>query len=151
MRFFNPLPTFWTWFDKEYKSQEKAPIIDCGCGEGHLVKELRQKKYPALGCDPMFETFGCDDIDLLGAVLCMPAQNLPMVRNHRSILLVCRPCHSGFPALLNSIRCPDSRMFYIGLEKNLEFDLDEGTYELASKKVVGEDGEKIWKISKKPE
>jgi hypothetical protein len=151
MRFFNPRPTFWKWFEKEFKSQEKAPIIDCGCGEGHLVRELRQKKYPALGCDPMFFGLGSDDLDLIGCVLTMPAQELPMVRSHRSIILVCRPCHSGFPAQLNLVRHPDSRMFYIGLEKNLEFDLEPGTYKLASRSIVGEDGEKIWKISKKPE
>jgi SAM-dependent methyltransferase len=149
MRFFTPTPEFWKWLKATVKKHPKMPIIDCGCGYGQLVREMRQAGYPAIGLDPRFDIF--DEkipLDLVGAIYAMEAEHFPLVRSTPSILFTCRPCHSGFPVHINRVRPAGSVFFYIGLEKNLELDMEDGTYRLATKKVVGEEGEKIWEVSK---
>lgn len=148
MRFFHPNEKFFAWLTREAKKGPKVPIIDCGCGDGDLVLEMRHRGLPAIGIDPMFGVL--DDkplnVELISCVLAMPAEDCSLVHNTRSILLTCRPCHSRFPIAINLNRQPESKLFYVGLEKNIERDLSGTKITEVVKYAVGDEGERIWRI-----
>lgn len=148
-RFFVPLPSFIP-FMKGLIATKKRPIVDCGCGEGDLVFEMNREGLPAIGVDNRFEILGTSpDFEVLGRIMAMPAEECPLVKSTECILLVCRPCHNQFPALINEARHKDSEFFYIGFEKNIDFDLAGAPVNLALQEPVGEDGEMIWGVGRK--
>lgn len=154
MRFFTPNEKFFAWLQRVMREGPKVPVIDCGCGDGDLVLELRQRGVPAIGIDPMFDPLECaarsqdHAMTLSGAVMAMEAEQCSLVRNVRSILLTCRPCHSGFPQRINVARQKESRFFYIGLSKNVDADLGDEPRRRISRTSVGAEGEHIWEVSK---
>lgn len=148
LRFFKPNQLFFNWIKNEH-AQHKRPIVDCGCGYGDLIRDLQAANLPVLGIDPRYEVFSeMVPRDLIGRILTMPAEDCQMVKRDQLILLVCRPCHSGFPQSINYVRNTKSVFYYIGLEKNVEFDLGDCEYEKITDQPVGEDGEHIWRVNK---
>lgn len=146
MRFFTPLPNFIPWLKREYE-RNKRPIIDCGCGDGDLVREMRAANLPALGIDPRYDIFNERvPMDLASAIVTMEAHQFSMVQSTPSILLVCRPCHSGFPAQIHQDKCSRSELYYIGFEKNIEFDLAGANVNLILMDPVGEEDEYLWRV-----
>lgn len=148
MRFFTPLPNFIPWLSKEF-NKHKLPIIDCGCGDGDLVRELRAAKLPCLGVDPRYDMF--DEkvpFDLISAIVSMQAQEFAMVKHTPSILLVCRPCHSGFPIQIFNAMCRQSVLYYIGLKHNIETDLGSLYFKKVLKGPVGIEDEHLYSVGK---
>ena len=153
MIFFKPLPNFLPAFTKEFKrltKKKKMAIVEIGCGpEAHIVKLLRDAKLPAIGVDPMFDPLGEGvPMDIMGSVLPQTAEECAMIKTMPSIILSCRPCHSGFTAVVNRSRHPESAFYYVGLDRNVEKDfLPEMEMKLVTKDPVGEEGEKLWQVS----
>lgn len=147
MRFFRPKPAFFTWIKQTVLRNPKMAVVDCGCGDGDLVLELNKKKLPAIGVDLRYEfTDQCVPLELASRLMSMPAERCTFVTSYPSILLVCRPCHDGFPGRINRVRHPKSLLFYIGHEHNLEFDVSGATTNIELDHVVGREGERIWSI-----
>lgn len=147
MRFFKPNAEFFSWMKCTVKAHPKMAVVDCGCGDGALVMELNKLRLPAIGVDPRYEIFNERvPLELVSRLLSMHAERCTFVTKIPSILLTCRPSHDGFPGRINGVRHPKSLLFYVGLEHNLEFDVSGAKTALVTRKVVGEDGEKIWSI-----
>jgi hypothetical protein len=145
VRFFTPKNNFWDWL-KETAANYKL-VVDCGCGDGDLIKEMTQNKIRCLGIDPRFAIF---DIpvphDLCNQILVEEAQDCVFVQeNMGCMLLACRPCHSGFPGLINDNRHKANPFFYVGFENNLKRDLDGADVDLILSNI-GEEGENLYKV-----
>jgi hypothetical protein len=148
MRFFKPKQEFFRWIEKMHKSHPKMPVIDCGCGDGDLLIDLHKLRIPAMGMDPRYAIFNEHiPIHLINCLLPVEAQESNLVQNTPAILLVCRPCHSGFPIDINNTRHKKSKFYYIGLERNIELDLCNVETKLLMHDV-GEDGECLWEVFK---
>lgn len=144
MRFFTPLPNFLPWIKAE-QAKRKIPVIEAGCGDGDLLREMRAIPIPAIGVDPRYAW--CDERppeDLLGAIVPMEAHNFSMVKNSPAIILVCRPCHSGFPIEIFDVMHDDSVMYYVGLKHNIDTDTGTIRYKKVLKEPVGKEGEFLW-------
>lgn len=148
LRFFKPNQLFFDWIKGEF-NRRKRPIVDCGCGYGHLVRELSAAQLPTIGIDPRYAIFN-EQVpeDLIGRILPMEAEHCSMVKQDELILLTCRPCHSGFPQYINNSRSSKSVFYYIGLEKNVDLDLGDCDRKQITDSPVGEDGEHIWQVNK---
>lgn len=147
-RFFTPLPNFIPFLQRETK-KNRRPIMDCGCGEGHLLRELREAKLPAVGIDPRFEQMNYSPAsDLIAIIMGSEAENCSIIRNFPTLILTCRPCHNQFPVRVNEVRHHGSTQYYVGLDHNLEMDLMGCKTRLALKAPVGEEGEMIWEVLK---
>lgn len=146
MRFFTPLPNFMPWLKAETK-KNKRPIIDCGCGDGDLLREMRKANLPALGVDPRY-SWGDErvGIDIMSMVLAMQAEDCCMVRDTPCLLLVCRPCHSGFPINIHRVMAKGSDLYYVGLERNVDQDLGDLEYTKVIDVPVGEEDEYLYKV-----
>ena len=143
MRFFHPNEVFWKWIEEESKKYKF--VIDCGCGEGHLVKEINERNIKCLGIDPRYLLFDEIPKNLYNRILPASAEDSHFILEKDVLLLVCRPCHNGFPALINDKRNKTNSFYYIGFEKNFEFDLEEDPKLILEN--VGEDGENLYKVS----
>lgn len=144
MRFFKPTAAFWNWLT----DHSGRPVIDCGCGDGELVREIRGKGMNAVGVDPRYVLFD-EPIpeDLTNAILPLPVEQAGELLGKHSLALCCRPCHNGFPETVATIKHPGCLLFYIGFPKNLDCDLgdwaDDARLILEG---VGEDGELLYQI-----
>lgn len=148
MRFFKPTPSFLEWIGAEAK-RLAMPVAECGCGDGDLLREMIAAGIPALGFDPRFVWF--DErvpFDLCSRIMTKPAEESPIVHDTPMILLVCRPCHTGFPARINQVRHPKSVLYYVGFEKNLEQDLGDALVSPVMDEPVGEAGEYVWAVKR---
>lgn len=142
MRFFHPTEAFWEWAEKNIKNDL---IIDCGCGDGDLVREMGERGFKCMGIDPRYSIFNESvPIDLMNRVLIKNAEESSIVQNTKATLLVCRPCHSGFPSLVRDVMRKDSRMFYIGFDKNLFCDLAHPVEKILEN--AGQDEEELYLV-----
>lgn len=150
LRFFTPKPAFLDWLVALHK-ETNLPVVECGCGAGDLLREIRLRGVPAIGLDPRYELFRDDVIpeDLRDAILPFSAEDSPAIRVP-AIILVCRPCHTGFPSTVNRRRHPDSLYFYVGLDHNLVLDLNFAPTKLELPDEVGLEGEHVWRVSQLP-
>jgi hypothetical protein len=145
MRFFNPNKNFWKWAATLDKNKV---IIECGCGDGDLVREMRAEKMKAIGIDPRYSLLNEPlPMELISAIIPMEAERAPLIKTLESNILVCRPCHSGFPREVARIKHAKSDMYYIGFEKNLAIDLrDIKIKQIKKYKQVGQEGELLFKV-----
>lgn len=147
MRFFKPNERFWTWVGQF----EGKRIVDCGCGDGALVKEMLAKSLMAVGVDPFFfrhQDEASVDWELASSIIPLTASQVWEVWQSDVIILCCRPCHNGFPGEVLALKGEAADMYYIGFEKNLDNDLG---YDFECAMVlnhVGEDDETIYRITK---
>jgi hypothetical protein len=126
--------------------KNRRMIVDCGCGDGDLVRELRAKDITAMGVDHRYELLNESiPADLFNAILPICIEDSALIKDKQCVLIVCRPCHSGFPANINEFRADDVPFYYIGFEKNLEDDLHGAPCTLI-KENVGEENEHIWEV-----
>lgn len=147
MRFFTPRKKFFPWI-KGLQSRLKLPVVDRGCGEGDLVVEMRDHGVPALGLDMFADPMHSKEPLRVGFILEQIAQHSTFVVTVPSLLLCCRPCHSGFPASINNARKTGSAFYYIGFEQNIEFDLGGADTEMVVK-GIGKEGEDAWQVTGK--
>ena len=137
-RFFKPKANFW----EILKGLELKCLVDCGCGNGELVKE---------GIDLGFRISGCDihkrDGVPFGLVQIIPAHKIPF--NNDIHALVCRPDHSGWCGdLISHAISKGAKFIYVGLKDNLYRDIPEHIKYKVLSEIVGEENEVMILIEK---
>lgn len=145
MRFFKPTPHFWDFADR-FRGRS---VIEIGCGDGDLVREMEMDGHRIMGVDPRFSLLDeTIPADLSNRILPLGIEDAPELLASDSILLICRPCHTGFPEYVRANMSDHSALFYIGLNKNLDRDLGEfAKFAILIHQHAGEDGEAIYLIS----
>lgn len=143
MRFFKPLPSFWEWI---IPLSFRKIVVDIGCGNGDLLREMHEQQIKAFGIDIRYELFDTlPPRDLMSSILPFSVERavqyeIITLGEDQLIRIVCRPSHGGF------IRDIPRPYYYIGLERNLDQDFE---YEDSVKFLlpnVGEDGENLYRI-----
>ncbi len=124
IRFFEPTNEFVNWLATYAAGRI---VVDVGCGDGHLLRKLREKGVRALGIDPRYiwddESI---DVDLAGCIVPMEAQRCSLLRNTPGVLaLFCRPCHNGFVYETVKTLHPTAEAVYISKPENIRTDLGD--------------------------
>lgn len=133
MKFFTPTRAFLDWIASP---RLRSLIYDVGAGEGHVFEALRAKGIQVLA------------IDLYpGGDLVLAGDGTTYRYYPGTTVMLCRPCHGLFVyhVIQQAVLCEVGRVVYVGLDKNVEGDLDD--YLPKFKMVLndaGEDGEKVW-------
>lgn len=117
MRFFEYDDTFVPWLRS---IAGRRPIIDVGCGEGFLVRDLNAAGARVVGVDfrDLFEP------DVAPLCLLADATTCPVVQASGVLLVLARPCHG--PWISQVLRMANSEALYIGRESRMRADLDDG-------------------------
>lgn len=124
LRFFDPTDEFLDWLAAHAVGKVRRLVFDVGCGEGHLVRQLRGRGVPAVGVDPRYQ-YQTVPPELVSAILPFEAQECKAL--HRcggSLILFCRPCHSGFVGETIPLLHPTAEVLYVSKEENVRMDLD---------------------------
>lgn len=140
LRFFKPTATFWEHLKKVQADNEIMMFIDCGTGNGELPTEARENHDIKMA--------GCDIAKRQGNTVSeaqiMPAHHMPF--NHEVWAMTCRPDHGGWArALLEKCQAESSGFIYVGLRKNMAFDLGDHMMETPfdTYEDCGEEGEQM--------
>ena len=125
MKFFNPTEEF---VDKLIEVIGDRMVFEIGCGKGDLLKALMNKGVPIIGIDPYVDLMDVD-LEIRGKILPYEIDRvISMIDEWKGkkkiVLLVARPCHSGFPQEYLSMFGDKCEMIYIGFAKNLETDFE---------------------------
>lgn len=154
MRFFKPRPGFWTWVE-QFKGKT---IVDCGCGDGALVKEMLGRSLHAIGVDPRFFSDHYHvtsagkhvEWDLASKIIPLMASQVRELWQSAAIILCCRPCHNGFPGEVVEMMGDAAEFYYIGFAKNLDADIGDGDDIVITPVLynVGEDNENLYRVIK---
>ena len=158
--FFDPDDKMIEWLIKEVI--KNRTVFDIGCGTGELLFRLKEKDYHGLvGVDPFTDYFEFqkeafnrtnERIHLFqnsinDAPIVTLLTNLP---KGTGVGLLCRPCHhhsltKGAYDIFSALDIP---LYYIGLEKNLEQDLED--YDIPYVELIhegsSEDNEKVYRL-----
>jgi hypothetical protein len=137
IEFFVPNDRFDEWI-QSYLSKNTA-IVDCGCGEGHVVKHLNDLGYS--------KSFGLDVYPGIVNVDCcylFDATNFSFDKYWMPI--ICRPYPAEFAVkmILHALKSC-GKIIYIGLESHREDHLWTFVTETLVRNI-GEDGENAWLI-----
>lgn len=136
-RFFKPTEEFWQTMEKLGTGLK---FVDCGAWEGHVTEEALRRGFKIIGVDI------CSRDNQNDLVMHVDAVTFPWRAN--VIPLICRPDHGGWCGATIEAAFDAGSQFaiYVGLEKNLEVDLDEYLdYYLRGSKV-GAEGERLYII-----
>ena len=129
MRFFEPPKKFFDWL---VAYAGNRIVFDVGSGEGHIVRELRDRKVKVVGVEPRWL---CDDLYdpmLSSCILPQMAEECSLLRTTKnSLVMFCRPCHSGFVDRTLRLLPSSSEALYISPLHNLgvDFPLEEFKHE----------------------
>lgn len=160
--FFKPDSEFLDWI---IQLIDNRMVFDIGCGNGHFLKELKRKDYHRIvGIDAHsdYYAFRNEVMEEFGAG--NPIQFIPdgiessMAQNlikgaSKNVPVVCflnRPCH-GFVLVSQAYQlCKENNieLIYIGLESNIDIDLDSMgiPYEILKHKGSSSDDEIVLKL-----
>lgn len=134
MKFFQPTKKFCDWF---VELAAGRPIIEVGCGEGHVGRALRKRGAKVIQIDVRPQRL---------TILGMDATKFKYLPN--CIVLICRPCHSNWVERTVEAAAPQADLIvYVGLEQNFEYDL--GEFVDSFKKVAvnaGAEHESVWQM-----
>ncbi len=145
MRFFEPSEEFLDWL-ASYAGDRI--VYDVGCGEGHIVSALHQRKVKALGIEMIpFERKLLPQ--LYNKVLIAEAQHCELLRKHEGLVFFARPCHSGFVEETIKVLHPQSEILYISKPENLSVDLPNYKYLKLNIETGGEEGEAVYRVNRK--
>lgn len=146
--FFAPEDSFLRWI-KTYAGNRL--VVDVGCGNGVLVRRLKEVGVKVLGIDPLFE-YSQENVDLVSCIMTMEAQNTSFVSSPKlpSLFIFCRPCHSGFVEEVISLIPPGFEILYISKPENVEVDLPTFPV-MEMPDVPGLNVEKCYNVVKPPE
>ncbi len=123
MRFFEPSDEFLDWL-ADYAAGR--PTFDVGCGDGHVLLALQARGVRAVGIDPSWRYAEVVPTHLCNCLLIGEAERTRILKSTpNSLVLFCRPCHSGFVARTLHVLPPDSEPLYISKPSNLTLDLPD--------------------------
>lgn len=141
MQFFQPNKKFLDWV---VKLAGPRPIIDCGCGEGQVTRALLERGANVLGIDILASG---EDTDVA-----VPCDATTFQFPQRAIVLFCRPCHSDWvERAIDRAKQRADVILYVGLDRNLEYDLGKYKYKGRFKKIAkraGKDDESVWAMDR---
>lgn len=134
--FFEPNEKFWSFLTETIKSG--VEIVECGSGDGFLLKEAKKRKLKLDGCDTCKRT---------------GQSSLVEIRSASSILwhplkwpLICRPDHSGWAGdVFDNATAAGAWGYYIGLGSNYHRDIGHLRASCVLRSV-GNQGENIYLI-----
>ena len=157
--FFNPNSEFVDWI-LDYVSGRL--VIDIGCGNGNFMRKLKKKGHNKLiGFDPFTDYYAFTSTmrkEFGEMIQLLPYEfagdfGKSLLSKMPSETLICflnRPCHSPLLVRDSYLLCKELgiELIYIGLEKNLELDLDDWDipYKVLEHKGVGQDKEIVLKL-----
>lgn len=120
IRFFEPTPTFLDWLAGYARGRI---VVDVGCGDGHLVRQLHKRSVKCMGIDPRYR-FERVPRDLSSCILPMEGERCTLLKTTPNLLvLFCRPCHSDFVSRTIYILHPTDEVLYISKPCNVSVDL----------------------------
>ena len=136
-KFFEPNDRFFDWIHS-YLDKE-IPIFDVGSGLGHVAKALKEQGYNAFAID-LLDRDGQWERTYHG-----DGTTFPYVKN--SIVMLCRPCHGGFPreVIEQALSRQVHEVIYISKPNNADMDLDIYRKKFRRNKTnVGKDKESLY-------
>lgn len=115
MTFFKPSARYIDWLVNYANGRF---IWDVGCGDGALLHALHDRRIKAIGID-------CYPYDRIPyGVIPAKAEKCAALRSAKNqLVVICRPCHDGFPARVARVLDPSTEMLYVGFYKNRSVDL----------------------------
>lgn len=119
-------------------------VIEVGAGQCHFTQAMHRHKIKAMAIEPR----PSDETRrrCMNFLYPMSINRSRSLLKEKSVVIVARPDHSGWVRTIPDYIHPESELFYIGLEKNLDVDIpEEWTLERVFSDV-GEDGEHMWKV-----
>ena len=130
--FFQPTKKFIDW-----ANNLNLTIVDCGAGMGHLSKCLDNviciDMIPREGRDPCVLDMDALEFEHFG---------------EKCVALLARPCHGDWvQQVFRKALDKGSRVFYAGLPRNYDDDLDGCEREIIMD-GAGEEGEELWEIKR---
>lgn len=138
---FEPTPEFLDWFADKMQDEH---IFEVGAGQCKFSEALVNRGVRVMAIEPRVsdETLQrCSNF-----VLPMAMQKVSVIRECPVVIVVARPDHSGWFRNLLDIAHPQSRIIYIGLDKNLRIDIPD-TVTLKTLYVnAGEDDENVYEV-----
>ncbi len=141
-KFFKPNKNFYNYMLKNFKDKL---IYDVGAGCGHVAKGLSMLGMAVIALDLIRR----EETD--HPILFRDATNYSF--SPYSVVMMCRPCHGVFPdhVIVNAAKCSAETILYVGLERNVDQDLDtinldyHGYEFVKVASNVGKDHENIWR------
>lgn len=149
LRYFQPDAQFVQWL-VDYANGRL--IIECGCGSGDLLIELKEKGANVLGIDPYVDAVPfiqkCFDRGV-GMINVIPefAEDSTMLQLDNVLVLFCRPCHSDWVENTLDTMNPNNEALYIGLAKNVEKDIPNFQYQVLEHKGASKENEIVLSIN----
>lgn len=119
MTFFEPSDAYIKWLGK-YTNLRIT--IDCGSGDGDLVRKLLKEGVKALGIEPFWVSRACYNPML--PVLASTVQRCKTIKDKECLILIARPDHSGWVSWVAHNAHPKSEILYISKPSNCEVDLE---------------------------
>ena len=147
MIFFRPTEKFIQWL-KSYA--DGRFVVDVGCGEGCLLHHMKKAGIPCIGVDPYppiipdFDRNFDTPVELITRQL---GEESSLIQKDNALIVIARPCHSGFTEDVIARRNPKTELLYIGLPKNVKRDLGSIKHNIILNSEVGDEGEKVYRIA----
>lgn len=123
--FFHPTDEF---IDKLVGVINERFVVEIGCGNGLVLEQLMKRGVKCIGIDPYVIR---DEMSREMSMKILPFETNQaikmideMAKKMDVVLLVVRPCHSGFPQEFLNYTNRDIEMIYVGYVKNLEIDFE---------------------------
>jgi hypothetical protein len=133
--FFKPRPAFAKALAKDPFLRHRR-IVEIGAGQGTFAAALKRQGLDVVAIDAMQR----DEQDPIVQI----ADAETFDYDQDDVVIVCRPCHSDWfiTAFERAIECGVMTMFYIGLRRNVQQDLNAFDFVFYEHKLdVGEEGE----------
>lgn len=123
-------------------------LIEIGCRNGDLLKSLHVLGCKCTGVDPYTDNSIIVMNDGIINILPFKIEDHPnIIENLQGIILIARPCHSGFVQFCLENKNENTELIYIGLEMNFEADgIADYKYERIELKGKSIDNELILSI-----
>ena len=146
---FHPAATFIPLIRSEMVAGGFTSVFEAGCGETFPNAAVYEEHdVPHFGCDIRYDPFSA--LELANRVLPVEVHRCWLVRATATLIVVCRPDHSGWVRNIAAYMHQQSVLLYVGLRRNVEIDLPGVTCEWVGGLGVGEDGEVMWRVRSQP-
>ena len=123
MVFFQPTNEFVQWL-KEYAGDRV--VVEIGCGDGLLIAKMNEAEMKCIGVD-LYYPFNIEtEIEVpksMNILYGFAGEDCELIKDKRSLIVIARPCHDGFPSRVAKNKAEGVEMLYVGLERNIDEDL----------------------------